>query len=287
MTWADTLNDNWILAVSIILILQLPILYSLSPKAKYHIKMFLYYITVFFASCCAAPAAIPTYFQNRGGTNAFKVFNFFASWVDIDMEVRGQEKLEADGSGVLVSNHQSSLDIIAMGKVWPDRCTCMMKKSLAYIPGFNISSFLCNAIFVDRFNHDKACKALESAVKTILEKNLKIWVFPEGTRFKGKGMLPFKKGAFNIAVEAQIPIYPVVVSHYGSFYSSKEKVFKNRGQVIIQVLDPIPTKGLTREDVPTLLDRVRLEMLKEFEKISTEAEERQKIVDSEESKKSR
>lgn len=245
MTWADTLNDNWILAILIVVVLQVPILYCLSSKAKYHIKMILYYLTVFVAGTFAAPASIPTYFQNRGGTYAFGVFNFFSSWVDTEVEIRGKEKLEQDGSAVLVCNHQSSLDIISMGKSWPDRCTCMMKKSLAYIPGFNISAFLSNAIFVDRFNHDSACKALDAAVKTILEKNLKIWVFPEGTRFKGKGMLPFKKGAFNIAIQAQIPIVPLVVSYYGCFYNGKEKLFKDRGQVIIQVLDPIPTKGVS------------------------------------------
>ena len=245
MTWADTLNDNWILAVSIVVILQLPILYCLSSTAKYHIKMLLYYLTVFVAGTLAAPASIPTFFQNRGGTYAFKVFNLCASWMDIEVEIREREKIEQPGSAVIIANHQSALDIVSMGQSWPDRCTCMMKKSLAYIPGFNLSCYLCNAVFVDRFNHEKASKALDGAVETILGKNLKIWVFPEGTRFVGKGMLPFKKGAFNIAVQAQIPIIPLVVSYYGCFYNSVEKVFKDRGQVIIQALDPIPTKGVS------------------------------------------
>lgn len=55
-----------------------------------------------------------------------------------------------------------------------------MKKSLIYIPGFNLTLILCNSIFVNRFNREKAQEALKKAVETMSEKNLKIWVFPEG-----------------------------------------------------------------------------------------------------------
>lgn len=244
--WADVLDNNPIIGVIILFgFLLLPILYNVSNTAKFHIKMIMYYLTMFFGSLIAVPASIPTYFQNRGGTNAFRSFNLVATWLDVEYEIRNPEYLEEDGSAVLVANHQSSIDVITMGKLWPDRCTCMMKKSLMYVPGFNLACILSNTIFVDRFNKDKAVEALNKATDTILNKNLKIWVFPEGTRFRGKGMLPFKKGAFNMAVNAQIPIVPIVVSYYGNFYSNKDKTFKNRGQVIVQVQKPVPTKGVS------------------------------------------
>jgi 1-acyl-sn-glycerol-3-phosphate acyltransferase len=62
----------------------------------------------------------------------------------------------------------------------------------------------------------------------------------EGTRNHGTGLLPFKKGAFNIAVQAGFPIVPVVMSSYEGFYSMRKKYF-NSGKVIVQVLDPVIT----------------------------------------------
>lgn len=76
------------------------------------------------------------------------------------------------------------------------------------------------------------------------DKSLKLWIFPEGTRHRTEGFHPFKKGAFNIAVHAQIPIIPVVVSSYQTFYSKDKKYFRWPGHVIVQVMNPIETKGV-------------------------------------------
>lgn len=70
-------------------------------------------------------------------------------------------------------------------------------------------------------------------------------MFPEGTRNENHGMLPFKKGAFNIAVEAQIDILPIVISDYRSFYSQSKKYFRSKGNIIIQVMNPISTVNVS------------------------------------------
>lgn len=57
-------------------------------------------------------------------------------------------------------------------------------------------------------------------------------------------MLPFKKGAFNIAVQAQLPIIPIVFSYYKPFYSKSLKYFKNNGKVVVQIMKSIETKGV-------------------------------------------
>lgn len=71
-------------------------------------------------------------------------------------------------------------------------------------------------------------------------------MFPEGTRHRGHGMLPFKKGAFNIAVDAQFDIVPVVISDYEPFYSKAKRYFRPNGKIIVQVMDPISTVGVRR-----------------------------------------
>uniref|UniRef100_A0AC34R897 1-acyl-sn-glycerol-3-phosphate acyltransferase n=1 Tax=Panagrolaimus sp. JU765 TaxID=591449 RepID=A0AC34R897_9BILA len=256
-------------------------MFNISKTFRFHFWMILYYLTVLVANIFSILPAIPGYFLNSGGAVIFTVFNFLSSWIGVTIELRNPEKLyKTDDIVVFVANHQSALDSSIIAKIWPKKCTVMMKKSLAFIPPLNIVGFLSSVIFVDRFNPTKAKEAIVSAVETIQKKNIKLWVFPEGTRYRGKGMLPFKKGAFNIAVEAQIPIIPVVISHYGCFYNMDKKYFKNNGQVIVQVLDPVPTKGLTHDDVPELVTKVQAMMMETFEKISLEAEQRQNEIDT-------
>uniref|UniRef100_A0A914YH23 1-acyl-sn-glycerol-3-phosphate acyltransferase n=1 Tax=Panagrolaimus superbus TaxID=310955 RepID=A0A914YH23_9BILA len=277
MSWVDFIDAHPYITIFVILLLQLPIIYQTSEKGKYFIKISLFYLSILSAGFPSVLTTIPTYFQCRGAIWAFRTFQFFTFWLDIDVEIRGKDKLECNGQVVIVSNHQSSIDVVGMAKCWPDRCVVMMKNSLKWIPGFNVAAVFSNTIFVNRFNHEKAQEALKFAAKTMSERNLKIWVFPEGTR-AAKGMLPFKKGAFNIAIRAGIPVIPVVFSSYDPFYSKEKRYFHDNGQVIAQVLDPISTKGLSIDDAPALADRVRSIMLEVFEKISVEAEEKQKIT---------
>uniref|UniRef100_A0A7E4V8B4 1-acyl-sn-glycerol-3-phosphate acyltransferase n=1 Tax=Panagrellus redivivus TaxID=6233 RepID=A0A7E4V8B4_PANRE len=278
MTWADTLDDHPLLALAILLAIQLPIFYMISPKSRYFVRMFAYNSSILFAAFISSFLAIPGYLRGCGANTCFACFRACTRWLDVNAEVRNAERLDAEGSAVIISNHQSSLDVIGMGKVWPDRCTVMMKNSLKYVPFFNIAAILSCTVFVERFKRDKAAEALHNAVNCILGQNLKIWVFPEGTRNPGASMLPFKKGAFNIAVQAQIPIVPVVFSDYSPFYSKKERRFDANGQIVGEVLEPVSTKGLTQEDVPALTDRIRNDMLKAYERLSAEAAKRQAEV---------
>ena len=117
---------------------------------------------------------------------------------------------------------QSSLDVMVLSQFWPKNCTIMMKKSLVFLPIFGFVALLvcslnfciffpdlffwsfifqCRSVFVDRFNHKKALQSLTKCADNILSKNLSVVVFPEGTRNHEGGMLTFKKGAFNIAVQ--------------------------------------------------------------------------------------
>lgn len=86
---------------------------------------------------------------------------------------------------------------------------------------------LSNAIFLDRKNRDNAVKEAKQAAADIHSKKTNVWIFPEGTRGHESEvtLLPFKKGAFYMAVQAKVPIVPVVFSNYSNLYSAKEKRF--------------------------------------------------------------
>jgi len=126
--------------------------------------------------------------------------------------------------------------------------------------------WLCGTIFVSR-GAGIAKTITDESVRIIKERKVKVMIFPEGTRNKEDTLLPFKKGAFFLAVAAQIPIVPMVVSSYKPFYSHKEKRFE-RGRVTVSVLPPISTVGLTEKDVSELAINTRDKMVNEFEHIS-------------------
>ena len=92
---------------------------------------------------------------------------------------------------------------------------------------------------------------MSELARRINEDNLSIWMFPEGTRSRGRGLLPFKTGAFHAAIAAGVPIVPVVCS------TTHNKIDLNRwdnGTVICEMLEPIDVSGYSRENVRELAE---------------------------------
>lgn len=88
---------------------------------------------------------------------------------------------------------------------------------------------LSKSIFLDRGNRESAVKQAKKAAQDIHDKKQSVFIFPEGTRNDSgtNTLLPFKKGAFYMATQAQVPIIPIVVSNYKDIYSFKEKRFSS------------------------------------------------------------
>ena len=96
----------------------------------------------------------------------------------------------------------------------------MAKKELQWSPLLGQYMSLSGAVFVDRGNNAKAVRSLQAACETIKATNTSLWMFPEGTRSmrEAPDMLPFKKGAFHMAIEAGIPVVPVICENYWRLY---------------------------------------------------------------------
>lgn len=105
---------------------------------------------------------------------------------------------------------------------------------------------------------------MAGAAEQMTKHNQSVYMFPEGTRsyYKEPGLLPFKKGAFHLAVQAGVPVVPVVVQCYSHVLHLKSWTFKG-GDIKVKVLKPIETKGLTAADVEDLTRDTREKMLKE------------------------
>ncbi|CCX11456.1 hypothetical protein FPQ18DRAFT_165464 [Pyronema domesticum] len=182
----------------------------------------------------------------------------------IDFDVEGEELLDTRPA-VFVSNHQSELDILFLGRAFPKHCSVTAKKSLKYLPFLGWFMALSGTVFIDRANRQTALKAFDGAVKEIKSNKQSVWIFPEGTRsyFGKPDLLPFKKGAFHLALQAGVPIVPVVVQNYAHVLHLQDRTFEP-GTIKVKVLEPIPTKDLTPEDVEGLVTSTREAMLKEI-----------------------
>jgi 1-acyl-sn-glycerol-3-phosphate acyltransferase len=158
---------------------------------------------------------------------------------------------------VIIANHQSNYDLFVFGTVVPHRTVCIAKKSLKWVPLFGQLFWLAGNVLIDRGNAHKARRAMLTTTDTLQHKDTSIWVFPEGTRNLGKGLLPFKKGAFHMAIAAGVPIVQVCVSNYVTHMQLNRW---NSGDVLIRSLPPIPTCGMTSDDIPTLMQACQAQM---------------------------
>ena len=124
---------------------------------------------------------------------------------------------------------------------------------------------LSGTVFIDRKNRDSAIQAFDAAATEMREARQSVFIFPEGTRSNAKGpeLGAFKKGAFHLAVRAQVPVVPVVCANYHGVLSIKERRFR-AGRIPVKVLPPIETKGLTAADVDRLTNETREVMLREL-----------------------
>ncbi|WWC62404.1 uncharacterized protein I303_105000 [Kwoniella dejecticola CBS 10117] len=195
-------------------------------------------------------------------------------------EVEGEEylwKLEGEGGGVagkkgrsmvMVGNHQSMVDILYLGRIFPKHAAIMAKKSIKWIPGLGWWMMMSGTVFINRSNNKSAVASMTQAGDDMKRKRISLWIFPEGTRHMSAepDLLQFKKGAFYLAVQSGVPVVPVVCENYHRLFDGKTQF--NRGTLKIKVLPPIPTTGLTAADVPALMEKTRDMMLNTLKEIS-------------------
>lgn len=156
-----------------------------------------------------------------------------------------------------------------------NKCTVVAKRELFYAWPFGLAAWLAGLIFIDRVRGEKARETLNEVNRRIKQQRIKLWVFPEGTRRNTGELHPFKKGAFHMAIDQQIPIMPVVFSSYCTFLNDKKKIL-NAGRIVITTLPPVSTEGLTKDDIDTLMERVRAQMTETFKLTSAEMLQRYK-----------
>lgn len=202
-----------------------------------------------------------------------RLYSLPALWMlRIKLKTDVASLLEPKQACVIIANHQSNYDLYVLGRVVPHRTVSLGKKSLKWVPFFGQLYWLAGNVLLDRGNARKAKQSMQTTTETLKHKDTSIWVFPEGTRNPGTQLLPFKRGAFQMAIDAGVQIIPVCVSNYAS---NVDLGRWNSGQVIIRSLAPISTTDLDHSDIPQLIETCRVMMQDCIDQMTSELTARQ------------
>jgi 1-acyl-sn-glycerol-3-phosphate acyltransferase len=204
----------------------------------------------------------------RHGDNTSLLMYIYALFAQrlsgIRIAVSGRENIQA-GPAVYVMNHQSSLDGIPLGMLRIPRVVIIGKKEVAYIPFIGWAFWLAGNVLINRADGRKAKGQLDAGIHAMQKRKVSIAIFPEGSRNRDQvGFLPFKKGGFLMAIDAQVPVVPVVIESFSHVYDKQARKMQN-GVVRVNVLPAIATTGLVHKDAQALVNKTQALMQAEFD----------------------
>lgn len=188
---------------------------------------------------------------------------WWARWVlwvtDVHVDVLGIENLALDRAQIIVANHVSWYDVLALAAHTPKRYRFVAKKELARVPLWGHAWVAAGHISVDRTDNQRAIASLDQAGRTILEDNSSVIIFPEGTRSRTGELQSFKKGAFLLALHNGIDIVPVGVQ--GTHHIMSRDSWRIRsGRIIVRFGRPVSPVGYDIRQRDELIARVRSEV---------------------------
>lgn len=212
--------------------------------------------------------AIFTSFFTRTGNPVHKVARMWARSImfasRIKVTVNGLANIDPTQSYVYMSNHQSNFDIPVLLAYLPVQFRWLAKAELFKIPIFGRAMRGAGYIKIDRYNQESAFESINEAARK-MKNGVSAMIFPEGTRSRDGNIRSFKKGGFVMALNAGVPIVPIVLKGTWTIMD-KSSLIINTGEVSLNILAPIATTGYTRETKDDLIKSVRAVIREGFEK---------------------
>ncbi|HZI20803.1 MAG TPA: lysophospholipid acyltransferase family protein [Pyrinomonadaceae bacterium] len=178
-----------------------------------------------------------------------------ARTVGARVSVSGAGHLRPGESYVFLSTHQSYMDIPVMLGYLPSQLRIAAKREVFQIPFLGWHMRRGGHISINRGSTAEAVESLRRAASEV-RPGISVFLYPEGTRSRDGAIQPFKKGGFKFALQAGLPIVPVAIVGTRALLPRDSVVFRP-GPVFLHLGRPIPTAGLTDEDLPDLMRQVR------------------------------
>ncbi|VFP88506.1 1-acylglycerol-3-phosphate O-acyltransferase [Candidatus Erwinia haradaeae] len=196
-----------------------------------------------------------------------KLFGQLSYFFGLTVCLRKPLGSESYPNAIYICNHQNNFDMITAAKILQASTVTVGKSSLLWIPFFGILYWLSGNILINRKNYTKAYRVITKLITKFQKQRISFWMFPEGTRSRGRGLLPFKMGAFYLAKAAGVPIIPVVVSNtHGKIKLNRLK----NGLSIVEMLPPIDPCCFSDQPVRVFANYCRKLMKKKLYELNTE-----------------
>ncbi|WP_067647243.1 HAD-IB family hydrolase [Nocardia harenae] len=177
----------------------------------------------------------------------------------VRLRVTGTEHARSPRPAVFLFNHQSQYDIFIVPRVLNGGVTGVGKQELTKNPIFGPLMRFVGVTFIDRTSTDSAKASLAPVVRTLGE-GLSIAIAPEGTRSYTPQVAPFKKGAFHIAIQAGVPVIPIVIRNAGEV-CRRNAALARPGVVDVAILPPIDVSGWDPAALDEKVEQVRRQYL--------------------------
>ena len=174
---------------------------------------------------------------------------------DIKIDIVGEQHLWSHRPAVFFINHQSALiDLVVTSMLLRNGFTFVAKREIAQVPVIGQLFRMADVAFLDRADRGKAIAALQPALDRLRD-GTSVVISPEGTRSVTPTVGRFKKGGFHLAMQAGVPIVPIVIRNAGEIMWRDAKTAQS-GTIHVVVHPPIPTHGWKREDLEAAVARV-------------------------------
>jgi putative phosphoserine phosphatase/1-acylglycerol-3-phosphate O-acyltransferase len=209
----------------------------------------------------AAAAAIPIWAltgSRREAQNfSFSLFADMASaLIGLKLEVKNEHYIWEKRPAVFIFNHQSKADVIIAARLLRRDIAAVGKKEIRNMPIIGQVMEFGGVVLIDRTNASSAIEAMAPLVDVMRKEGKSVCLAPEGTRSSSPKLGPFKKGAFHLAMQAGVPIVPIVIHNALDVAPKGDFVFR-AATVEVEVLPPIDTRGWRPETVDEHVAAVR------------------------------
>jgi len=168
--------------------------------------------------------------------------------IGLNLVVRGEENLWSKRPAVFVFNHQSKADVVIIARLLRRDIAGVGKKEIKKMPLTGKVLELAGTVFIDRENAASAIEAMQPLVDAMRNEGKSVVIAPEGTRTISPRLAPFKKGAFHLAIQAGVPMVPIVIHNAGDVAPKGDFVFRP-ATVEVDVLPPVDTSDWREETI--------------------------------------
>lgn len=174
----------------------------------------------------------------------------------VELVVIGREHLEPRRSRILVMNHSSFLDMQAAAALNPPAVIALAKREFFFIPLLGQAIWASGQVFVDRGNPRQARRSVERLAEAMRASTRTAIIFPEGTRSRSGVLLPFKMGAFRLALQTRAPILPVVL-HGAYALQTPDEWIPRPGRLVLEIFPEIQTEAWTEGELHARAEALR------------------------------